>query len=184
MTPIATNPQQTATDSSQIVAKKIQEIWSRASIPTIQQCSIIKRITSYRLKIRNLLKPYKQRSGVASYKKQLNDFRTQSKVLFDVAACKCLDLNNCSCDKVFKVPAAERPFLEDQRTQRRMVIGAIDITMSKKLQNREERNLLQIQKQLNENVVHLCLQEHSIVLVFLIELVLQSLQQYYKTSVL
>ena len=43
--PLSTNPKQTATEATKVVAKKIVEIWDKASIPTVLQCTIIKRIT-------------------------------------------------------------------------------------------------------------------------------------------
>lgn len=142
MKPLSTNPQQTATEATKVVAKKIVEIWDKASIPTVLQCTIIKRITSYRLKIRNLLKPYKQRNKVISYQKQLQDFRINSKVLFDVAACKCSDFNTCVCDKVFKVPQSERTFILDQRTVRKMFISSVDVKTTNMNQKRIQRNEL------------------------------------------
>ncbi|CAH1107403.1 unnamed protein product [Psylliodes chrysocephalus] len=137
---------------TKVVAKKIVENWDKASIPTVLQCTIIKRITSYRLKIRNLLKPYKQRNKVISYQKQLQDFRIKSKVLFDVAACKCSDFKTCVCDKVFKVPQAERSFILDQRTVRKMLISSLDVKTTKINQKRVERNkLLNTRSELDEN---------------------------------
>ena len=45
---------------------------------------------------------------------------------FDVSACKCTDLENCSCDKSGKVPKKERNFLKDQRNERALFIGKLD----------------------------------------------------------
>ena len=46
--------------------------------------------------------------------------------LFDISACKCADLENCSCDKSRKVPIKEQNFLKDQRNERAFFIGKID----------------------------------------------------------
>lgn len=133
---VSSNPQTTATESSKVVAQTIEDIWMRVSIPTVLQSTIIKRIKNFRLKIRNLLKSYKKKRNVPNYKQQLDDFRTQAKLLFDVAACKCPELLSCVCDKAFKVPVAERSFLKDQRSVRKMMIGPVDVAKTKQLQKR------------------------------------------------
>ncbi|CAH1099833.1 unnamed protein product [Psylliodes chrysocephalus] len=88
--PLSTNPQQTATEATKVVVKKI---WDKASISTVLQCTIIKRITSYRLKIRNLLKPYKQRNKVISRSSFLLDQRTVRKMLISSLDVKTTKIN-------------------------------------------------------------------------------------------
>ena len=46
--------------------------------------------------------------------------------LFDISACKCTNLESCSCDKNRKVPMKERNFLKDQRNDRSLFIGMLD----------------------------------------------------------
>lgn len=48
-------------------------------------------------------------------------------LLFNVTACKCPDLSACICEKVFKIPAAERAFLQDQRSIRNMIVDYVDV---------------------------------------------------------
>ena len=48
--------------------------------------------------------------------------KQESIVLFDIAACHCLDLINCTCPRDSKVPALERDFLLDQRNEKRWLL--------------------------------------------------------------
>ncbi|KAK4884062.1 hypothetical protein RN001_000333 [Aquatica leii] len=59
------------------------------------------------------------------------------KTLFDISLCKCKDFLICKCK--IKVPVAERAFLTDQRTSRKMLIGGIDIKATKMLHKRLKR---------------------------------------------
>ena len=69
-----------------------------------------------------------------------------------MAACKWSDFNTCVCDKVLKVPQAERTFLLDQRAVRKMLISAVDVKTTKMNQKRIERNeLLKTRSDLYDN---------------------------------
>jgi len=46
---------------------------------------------------------------------------------------------NCKCAKEHKVPANKRQFLQDQRRQRKMIIGGIDQKETSKLKRKAER---------------------------------------------
>ena len=59
--------------------------------------------------------------------------------LFDIASRKCLNFDLCNCPRSEKVPTLERPFLKDQRTSRKMFIGAIDEYETEKIRKRESR---------------------------------------------
>src|SRR6218665_1124527 len=60
--------------------------------------------------------------------------------LFDIAACKCLDVPQlCKGAKDRNVPQEERQFLIDQRTSRNMTIGHVDIIGTKKVEKRHKR---------------------------------------------
>src|SRR6218665_1646400 len=48
-------------------------------------------------------------------------------------------VSNCKCAKEHKVPANERQFLQDQRRQRKMIIGGIDQKERSKLKRKAER---------------------------------------------
>ena len=50
--------------------------------------------------------------------------------LFDIAACRCADMSLCNCEKENKAPHAERAFLLDQRSRRKMMIGVLDIAVT------------------------------------------------------
>ena len=95
----------------------------------------------YHDKYRNILKPFKSRQHDESYLLKLRVFNDEASIkLFDIAACKCLDVSHlCKCAKDMKVPQEERQFLIDQRTSRKMMIGHVDIIGTKKLQKRQKR---------------------------------------------
>lgn len=95
---------------AQRLALIIIQIWEKASIPTVTKTRIEQKIRSYHDKYQKLIKPYKQRKNVPSYKMQLAKFEEDSKKLFDVAACKC-NFNTCACVKSQKVSLQEQSFL-------------------------------------------------------------------------
>ena len=115
---------------------KVERIWARASIPVVSQTRVSQMIKSYHEKYRNLLKS-KGRKGTQKYDSNLNTFRINSKQLFDIAACKCSDFARCECEKIKKVPIIEKAFLQDQRSQRQMVIRGVDKATTKKIAHRE-----------------------------------------------
>lgn len=128
-----------------IIVPSLETLWKKASIPIISTERIIERIRDYHCKYRNLMKPFKQRSNIPSFIKKTEEFKDKSKVLFDIASCKCKNCEKCICEKNKKVPVTERLFLLDQRTARKMMIGNIDNKTTKQLQEREKRKLKQEQ---------------------------------------
>lgn len=104
-----------------IVAKKIIEVWNRASLPVLSQWRIIDMIKGYNGKYITVIKPFKNRK-TPGYEAKLNKFKTNSLFLFDVCACKCPDIEICQCERSRKVSTLEWPFLQDQRNKRNMVM--------------------------------------------------------------
>jgi hypothetical protein len=134
-----TGKEPTAAAISEIVAVRIEEVWSRASIPIVIHKRVLQLIRSYHDKYRKLLKPFKGRQNDAKYTEKLNSFAMNAKEsLFDIAACKC-DFLKCSCSKDRKVPTTEQAFLQDQRALRNMMISTIDREASNKLKNKNTR---------------------------------------------
>lgn len=119
-------------NTSETVALKVEETWRNASIPIIEHRVVVKRIQEYHKKYRNLLKPYKARKNVESYKKKIKKFVDESKRLFDIATCKCANQNVCVCERTRKIPTSERNFLNDQRSDKKMIIGGVDVATSQK----------------------------------------------------
>ncbi|XP_050301064.1 uncharacterized protein LOC126739426 [Anthonomus grandis grandis] len=127
-------------EASEVVAQKIEEIWKSASVPTVSHQRIVALIKEYQKKRNDLPKPYRQRKDVPSYKSKIENFVKDSQRLFDVAACKCVDFQKCSCLKPNKVPLNEGPFLQDQRSDRKMMIGSVDFKAVRHQQKRENRS--------------------------------------------
>ncbi|XP_072389272.1 uncharacterized protein [Diabrotica undecimpunctata] len=119
--------------NSEIVTERVEEMWRRASIPIVEHKTILARVIAYHDKYRTLLKPYKGRKDEVGYKEKLFKFGEDSKKLFDIATCKCLEFTDCSCPKNQKIPIPERNFLIDQRTDRKMIIGSLDREATKKM---------------------------------------------------
>ena len=107
-------------------------------------------IKTYHDKYRNILKSAKSRINIETFKKKLENFQSEAKnSLFDIAACKCVVLSLCNCEKSRKVPTIEQVFIIDQRTTRKMVMTSIDISTTKKLQKkiiRKETDAKRIEK--------------------------------------
>ena len=68
-----------------------------------------------------------------SLSKQIEDFKKTSKTtLFDISACKCSEFKKCSCPCERRVPIMEQQFLLNQRSQRKMAIGSMDVETTNK----------------------------------------------------
>lgn len=89
-----------------IVASRVEQVWKHASLPTISHERIIKLILAYNTKYQNYIKPIKGKMSNFLQNK-LDTFKTDSKRLFDISRCKCLDFEECSCEKERKVPKVE-----------------------------------------------------------------------------
>lgn len=130
----------TVAEISAIVASETERIWHKASIPVVSHTRVLQLIRSYYDKYTKRLHAYKGRKTDAKYKQKLHSFRTDSRgKLFDIAACKCMGLKKCSCDKDRKVPLTEQKFLDDQRTMRLMVISSVDQSASQQLNKKLKR---------------------------------------------
>ena len=138
---LKTNPKKepTVAEICDELAKKVKEIWTRASIPTVSEIRIIQLIKVHHEKYLKLIRYPKSKKN-QSYEQKLTEFNEQcNTALFDIAACKCVDFSQCSCERLMKVPAAEQDFLLDQRSTRRMKIGPVDSKTTKILEKREKR---------------------------------------------
>lgn len=133
-----TTKEPTFLEIADIVGTKIEELWIKSSIPIVTHKRVLQLLKSYHSKCYNLKKSLKKLK-----KEKLEEFRVQSRKLFDIAACKCKEFASCTCLREKKVPKEEQIFLEDQRTNRLMAIGRMDLIQSKKLQNRRLRVLKQ-----------------------------------------
>lgn len=90
-------------EALEIVAKKVEAIWNKATIPVLSHQRIVALLRDYQKKRKDVLKPFKTRQKVASYKTKLETFLSDSQKLFDIATCKCTNINLCSCLKQYKV---------------------------------------------------------------------------------
>lgn len=125
---------------AEAVSLRVENVWKKASLPIVSHARVLQMMRAYHDNYRSLLKPYKSRKNQPKYKDQLKKFENSSKSrLFDICTCKCKDFTKCVCEKNKKVPKLEIEFLNDQRTQRQMVIGNIDIAQTKRLQAKEHR---------------------------------------------
>ena len=87
----------------------------------------------------NFLKSKSKNSDNYNYKRKVQPLRDSAyKNLFDISACKCLDFERCTCKLKNRVFLAERDFLCDQRSDRRMVIAELDKAAT--ILNKKETN--------------------------------------------
>jgi hypothetical protein len=144
-------------DVSKVVCKQVEEIWEKASLPTVSHPHVIDILRNYHGKYRTLLKPYKAKKGKDKYEKQLQQFRNDANKLFDISKCKCIDIvASCKCERHDKVPANEREFLQDQRGRRMMIIGGIDEKETSKLQEKLAREENGIKRRKKEMAIAMC----------------------------
>ncbi|KAH9627844.1 hypothetical protein HF086_001740 [Spodoptera exigua] len=121
---------------SEIVSSKVECLWRKASIPTVSHNRVMQLIKSYHAKCKNLLKSLKRLS-----EEKIQDFHRNSEKLFDLSSCKCKDLELCKCSKDQKIPKEERAFLIDQRTERKMIMGTVDLLTSKRKRKLSDRKI-------------------------------------------
>ena len=83
-------------DIRRMIVLHLEDIWRSASIPIISNQRIHAILDSYYNKFCKLIKHYKERKDVISYRNKITSFKLNSNKLFDIAACKCKD-KKCSC---------------------------------------------------------------------------------------
>lgn len=122
---------------SEIVAKKVENIFKKSSIPIVSHTRVLQMLTTYHKKFLTLKQMFlRNQIGLRSKR---DDFVSSAAELFDIAACKCISFSSCNCPKERKVPIIEQPFLLDQRTRRIGRIGSVDLPETKKITKRNER---------------------------------------------
>lgn len=121
---------------SEVVLCKIEYLWRKASLPIVSHNRGMQLIKSYHAKCKNLLKSLKRLS-----EEKIQDFHRNSEKLFDVSSCKCKDLELCKCSKDQKIPKEERAFLIDQRTERKMIMGTVDLLTTKRKKKLSDRKI-------------------------------------------
>ena len=89
------------------VCSEVMTIYASASIPSLSETRIIELLKKYHSKYTSLLKSYKARCNVESFKSKTDEFLDDSKILFDFACCKCDSFDSCSCSKAKKIPRIE-----------------------------------------------------------------------------
>ena len=133
-----------------VVAQRLEILWKKASIPHLLRKRITSMLQQYRHKMNNLLKSKSKNSD--NHKRKVQLLRDSAhKNLFDLSACKCLDFKRCICKLKNRVPLAERDFLRDLRSDRRMVIAELDKAAT--ILNKKETN--RGRKDLNSFIIHL-----------------------------
>lgn len=136
------------------VARKLEEIWKKASIPVSSTNNIVFMI----LKLHERCEKIKKSSGcnpknAKSFKTSFENFKSDIvNGLFDICSCKCKNLENCLCLAARKVPRLEHEFLNDQRSTRAMIIGGCDALESKKLKKRRTRQEKSLQSEQNRSL--------------------------------
>lgn len=127
-------------DRMNLLAEQVKDIYSKASIPTVELYSVTVHLKRVIEKVNKLEKyPVSKRSSL-SFQEKVNGFNQ----LFDVCTCKCFDAgirerSSCKCPQPLKIPMLEWEFWMDQKTNRRMFIDVVDKKTTKKLQKRLKR---------------------------------------------
>lgn len=131
---------------SQVVGDKIIEIWNSASIPIVSRDRVMQLIRSNHNEYIKLVRFFKIKRN-DNFNLKVMQFKNRAHSnLFDIAACMCKFYSSCSCEKSRNVPAKEQNFLLDQRSNRKMAIGNIDIAESKRLQKKDNRKMKELER--------------------------------------
>src|ERR1043165_2762817 len=122
------------------VAQEVISIYSTASIPPIDEKSVVNRIKKLLDTVKDLAKYPSSKKTSITYQDSLKSLET----VFDICTCKCVDSgvlekSQCTCPLLKEIPAAEWSFWLDQKTERRMYIGAVDKKATAKLKKKEMR---------------------------------------------
>ena len=100
--------------------------WSDCDIPTtLVQSRIAKKVEFLHKKYLAL----KKRTKRKNFDTMKAEFLKMMDALFDVATCKCEDSESCRCRKTRKTPQLERTFLQNQRTERTMVVAGRSVAI-------------------------------------------------------
>lgn len=101
--------------ASNVVADELLDLWKKAGIPTTQKPNVVSKIKNIHETHRALVK-HRTRTS-AKQTKQQNEFTESISRLFDIA--------HQNAGSLIKIEE-DRTFLQDQRTVRKMIIGAED----------------------------------------------------------
>src|SRR5579872_59989 len=127
-------------DRIKVLAELVKDVYTKASIPTVELHSISVHIKRVIDKVNAMEKyPMSKRSS-QSFHDKVSDFNK----VFDVCTCKCFDAGmrdriNCMCPLQLKIPPVEWDFWMDQKTHRKLFIGVVDNETTSKLQKRMKR---------------------------------------------
>lgn len=129
-------------DLVKLVATEVRDLYVKASLPTIELDSVVKKVKRLVQKINELSKYSEKKRSSVSYQENITKLST----LFDICTCKCVDngileRENCMCPLDQKIPKLEWEFWIDQKSLRRMVIGKLDTEVTEKKRLSEERKL-------------------------------------------
>ena len=117
----------------------LKNVWDKASIPSLSMQHIdnlIKKMLDF---YDNLVYDHnRNRQLTISHKENVDKFINDCQNLFDIATCKCY-VNKCVCSIERKVFPLELSFLQDQRTERKMVIGPVDTKMTQEINSKIQR---------------------------------------------
>lgn len=124
-------------DVIKLVADDVIDIWTKASIPVIMYESVLTSLDKVISKGKELQKfVHGENSDIfVSEKTAFNE-------LFDICTCKCVNkgiLQRELCKCAVKIPIIEWNFWCDQKSAKKMSIGAVDKGVTAKLQKRKER---------------------------------------------
>lgn len=128
-------------DIAAVVIQRLQHVWKLASIPALSKKRIHDMLRSYRNKINNIIKSLNsKKKSELKFQQMIQEFKDSAKgKLFDITTCKCSDLERCNCPLERRVPVEEHKFLIDQRSNRAMAIGTLDLSTTKRNTKRSER---------------------------------------------
>ena len=119
--------------------------------------------TDYYSKHKSILKSVTNKK-FKNFDKKCAKFKSHAeKTLFDISCCKCKSFSNCNCDRSRKIPEREQSFLTDQRTVRKMVIGNVDLAVSRRnLKLEKRKNSREQYKKKQQNLQSVGLQDEKI----------------------
>jgi hypothetical protein len=125
------------------LAQILIDLWNRAGIPPQPLKNVKTKLLRFMEEASEACKHGKQAEKTMKFEDSLNN-------LFDIAGCQCKDLVTCQCLTEMKVPPRERDFLTDQRTVRRMQIGAVDKPVTAMMNRRLARDYRMTEREEDE----------------------------------
>jgi len=137
----------TKNETKAILIPKVVQLWKNSSLPHVSTAAISKRLDSLIDEINKFKSQPHAKLNSPKFKENLDNLLATSSKLFDICTCKCNWSETvwhskmvCTCPFERRVPQIELKFLMDQRFERKMFIGKVDKSETRRITEYARKN--------------------------------------------